>query len=565
MYYSPGAQSSWESVYYLQYHVQGGWLLRAIHFYAGQAMLVLIAVYLAQMVIGGACSGRARVLYWSVLLMGLTALALNLTGDLLPWDQNSRWATNIRVAYLGHLPGVGPWLSKLAIGGTQFGTLTLTRFLALHAGVFTALLTGLIALHWWMAGRRSKEQGAGSAERGAGSGEHEVSYWPWQAWRDAAACMVVAAAIVGLSLRHGTRGPEAGIELGAPADLVDDPGTARPEWSFRGLYQLHETLARYNVPEAVSIFVIPGLTLLVFCAMPWIGRSGAGRVVNAVIVLGVLAALAGLTWQSYAHDAHDANYLAAVQAGQQEADRVKELVVQPRPEGLAKEQQAGDAPRIPASGARTLLRDDPKTQGPRIFNRQCASCHDYSGPAEYGVIRPEKGKATAADLNGFASQQWLSEFLTVKGISSDKFFGKTKFRRSKMYGFVKETFSDYDDGDKKQIIAALAHEAQLLRDKPAAGKDVTAGAKLISENCTECHTFHGKGTHSGPDLSGYGSREWLIGIISNPAHGRFYGKSNDRMLAFAQWPDHPRKNILSRHELELLVGWLRGEWYEPSR
>ena len=35
MYYSPGAQSSWESVYYLQYHVQGGWLLRAVHFYTG--------------------------------------------------------------------------------------------------------------------------------------------------------------------------------------------------------------------------------------------------------------------------------------------------------------------------------------------------------------------------------------------------------------------------------------------------------------------------------------------------------------------------------------------------
>ena len=153
MYYSPGAQSSWESVYYLQYHVQGGWLLRAIHFYTGQAMLVLLGIYLVQMVIRGACSGRGSALYWTVLLMGLTTLALNLTGDLLPWDQNSYWATNIRMAYLGHLPGVGPWLSKLAVGGTQFGTLALTRFIVLHAGVFTPVLAGLIVLHAWTAAR----------------------------------------------------------------------------------------------------------------------------------------------------------------------------------------------------------------------------------------------------------------------------------------------------------------------------------------------------------------------------------------------------------------------------
>jgi ubiquinol-cytochrome c reductase cytochrome b subunit len=324
-------------------------------------------------------------------------------------------------------------------------------------------------------------------------------------------------------------------------------------------------LARNDVPEAVPIFIIPGLTVLVFFAMPWIGKSSAGRVVNAAILVGVLTGLVALTWQSFAHDAHDANYRAALQAGEREAERVKQLAVQPSPEEAAKGQPSGDVPRIPASGARTLLRDDPKTQGPRLFNRNCASCHDYSGPAEYGIVRPEKGKATAADLNGFAGQQWLSEFLTVKGISSDKFFGNTKFRRAKMYGFVKETFADYDDDEKKQIIAALAHEAQLKRDKHAADKDITAGAKLIGENCAECHTFHGKGTHSGPDLTGYGSREWLIGMISNPAHARFYGKSNDRMPAFVEWPDNPRKNILSQHDLELLVDWLREEWYEPKR
>ena len=39
MYYSPGAQTAWESVYYLQYEVTGGWLVRGIHHYAAQVLV----------------------------------------------------------------------------------------------------------------------------------------------------------------------------------------------------------------------------------------------------------------------------------------------------------------------------------------------------------------------------------------------------------------------------------------------------------------------------------------------------------------------------------------------
>ena len=36
------------------------------------------------------------------------------------------------------------------------------------------------------------------------------------------------------------------------------------------------------------------------------------------------------------------------------------------------------------------------------------------------------------------------------------------------------------------------------------------------------------------------------------------------MPAFAESTADPKKNVLSRQELELLVDWLRGEWYEPE-
>ena len=156
------AKTSWESVYYLQYQVLGGWLLRAIHFYTGQATLLLVGIYLVQMVLRGTYRAPREFLFWTVLLMGLATLGLNLTGDLLSWDQNSFWATGIRVAYLSHAPAIGPWLAKLAIGGPQFGTLTITRFLALHVGVCTAALLGLVLLHARIALRHGLEAAAGT-------------------------------------------------------------------------------------------------------------------------------------------------------------------------------------------------------------------------------------------------------------------------------------------------------------------------------------------------------------------------------------------------------------------
>ena len=68
----------------------------------------------------------------------------------------------------------------------------------------------------------------------------------------------------------------------------------------------------------------------------------------------------------------------------------------------------------------------------------------------------------------------------------------------------------------------------------------------------------------GPDLTCYGSREWLIGIISDPANRRFYGSRNERMPAYAKTPERPEDNILTARQIEMLSEWLAGQWYEPG-
>ena len=64
MCYSPSSRTAWESVYYIQYEMQGGWLLRGVHHFTAHAMIILLALHLVQVVIDGAYKAPREVNFW---------------------------------------------------------------------------------------------------------------------------------------------------------------------------------------------------------------------------------------------------------------------------------------------------------------------------------------------------------------------------------------------------------------------------------------------------------------------------------------------------------------------
>ncbi|HEY2837587.1 MAG TPA: c-type cytochrome, partial [Pirellulales bacterium] len=92
---------------------------------------------------------------------------------------------------------------------------------------------------------------------------------------------------------------------------------------------------------------------------------------------------------------------------------------------------------------------------------------------------------------------------------------------------------------------------------------IAKGDALIKDKagCTNCHRFGDQGDlGAAPDLGGYGSREWLLGMISDPKHERFYGEKNDRMPSFAEGP-LPALHRLTANQLGLIVDFLRQDWH----
>jgi len=145
--YSPGDSTAWGSVYFIQYEMQFGWLIRGLHHFGSQAMVVLLGVHMLQVVIAGAHLAPREINWWLGLALAGCVLGLSLTGYLLPWDQKGYWATRVATNIAGNTPGIGGELKQLIVGGDDYGNHTLTRFYALHVAILPLTLIVLILAH----------------------------------------------------------------------------------------------------------------------------------------------------------------------------------------------------------------------------------------------------------------------------------------------------------------------------------------------------------------------------------------------------------------------------------
>jgi ubiquinol-cytochrome c reductase cytochrome b subunit len=510
---------------------------------------------------------------------------LALTGYLLPWDQKGYWATQVATKIMGIVPFVGPDLQRLVVGGSEYGHHTLTRFFALHAGLLPGALIFFLVLHIAL----FRKHGLTAKIK---PGRPDQMFWPDQVLKDAVACLAVLLLVSFLAWQYPA-------ELGAPADPADSYDAARPEWYFLFLFQFLKFF-HGEMGELIGAIVIPGLLMGLLFMMPFIARLKFGHKLNVAMLFLLLAGAAALTGMAMREDANKPEHGAAVASAHADAERAIELAS----EG------------IPPTGALPLVRGDSKIQGGKLFRKHCASCHDHLDSEGKGITQPRElvfaagpdGKLPAdakpeptgaPNLYGFASRAWLTGFLNPQKIAaihfdatakpdekgkrfitsnSAPYFGNTSHRAGDMVGFVNDDLKELDDAGKKkleELIIALSAQAQLKSqaelDAHAERNGVIARGltnmteAITNTACTDCHKFGETDPQAGaPDLTGYGSREWLLAFIGNPEHERFYGEKNDRMPAFYNSPDAPAQNLLDQESIQMIVEWLRGEWYEPG-
>lgn len=624
MAYSPSSQTAWESVYFIQHQMAGGWFLRGVHHFMAQAMVVLLGMHMLQVVIDKAYKGPREVNFWLGLILMQLVLGLALTGYLLPWDQKGYWATNVATNLMSLIPfGIGEKIQTLVIGGTEYNHHTLTRFFAMHAGVLPALLVVFLVFH--ILGFRRHGITAKITR-----GRPDQYFWPHQVLLDGLACVVLVAIVVMLvihwdigGLLAGTlSGTHHGAELGAPADPAEPYGAARPEWYFLFLFQFLKYF--HGSWEIVGAIVIPGAIMGSLFLMPFIGRTKVGHIFNVAFLLLLLAGAGVLTGVAVYDDSRNEQFQQDLAEAENNAERIHELVQR---RAVKNDGTLSEPLLIPRLGAVHLMRNDPLTQGPKLFGRHCASCHDYANAdgadavrfvqyqqpetkaAEKGdptVVRAAAGAVvykphglTGSNLYGFASRAWIRGLLDPKKIAASElvgdatadpksdnpadyrrrivapYFGNTAHRDGEMVQWVQKHLGNEKPEknipaqDVDAIVAALSAQAQLPQQAEQDGSDsktILRGVELIQSTCAVyCHRFGDHGQLGlGPDLTGYGSYPWMLGLVSDPPHQRFYRNENDRMPSFAADLDHPEQQTVSVRELSLIIDWLRGDYYRAD-
>ena len=145
-FYTPTPQEAALSIQELSYSVPFGGLLRNLHFWAAQLLLIVSGLHLFRVVFTGSYAPPRRFNY--LLGMGLFVLVilLNFSGYILRWDKGIQWALVVGTNLARSIPLIGEWLYRFLVGGNQPGAATLIRFYSWH--LYGLTIAALILVIW---------------------------------------------------------------------------------------------------------------------------------------------------------------------------------------------------------------------------------------------------------------------------------------------------------------------------------------------------------------------------------------------------------------------------------
>ena len=269
-YYKPAAETARQSIAEIMVAVPYGWLVRSMHHWASNLMIVLTFVHFFSTLLVKAYR-RPRELTWltgSVML--LLVLFFGYSGYTLPYDERSFFAFNVGTDMAAAVPVVGTYLMEFLRGGDIVGTNTLNRFFAFHVGVLPLALLAVIVVHVILVQLHGMSVPI-SVLKKAEDEKREIPgkpMFPHFLWHDAVNCLLLFGGLVTLAMLIPSElGPE--IDLLKPA-----PEGVKPDWFFLWVYQILKWMPTYVLSIEGEIAGIVGLigAALVIVFAPFIDR-----------------------------------------------------------------------------------------------------------------------------------------------------------------------------------------------------------------------------------------------------------------------------------------------------
>lgn len=294
LYYRPSADTAFESVQFIITEVQFGWLIRSVHSWSANLLILTLFIHMFSVYFMSAYRSPREITWVSGVLLLFISIGFGFSGYLLPWNELAFFATKVGTDIAGVVPVVGHFMLRFLRGGDDVTGATLTRFFGFHVAVLPAISTVLIGLHVLLVQKHGMSVPPGVDEKDT----KKMKFVPNFLLRD----------LIGWILAIGVLAALAAIspwELGTKADaFASAPEGIKPEWYFLFMFQTLKYLPAkilFIEGEVVGIlaFSLGGLFLLL---VPFLNRTpgrGTRKLVFNIIGVGMVAFIVIMTIVGY--------------------------------------------------------------------------------------------------------------------------------------------------------------------------------------------------------------------------------------------------------------------------
>lgn len=138
--YIPSISEAFNSVYRIQFEVPFGGIIRGVHKYGADAVIIAATIRLYRIFIACDYKPNREFNVAIALLTLLLGMYSGLTGYLLIWNQRAFWATKVFATFPTYVESfyllgpthIGINTSQILLGGSSIGQATMTRFYSYH-------------------------------------------------------------------------------------------------------------------------------------------------------------------------------------------------------------------------------------------------------------------------------------------------------------------------------------------------------------------------------------------------------------------------------------------------
>ncbi len=284
-YYKPSAAEAFESVKLITTRVQFGWLIRSIHSWSANLMILSAFTHLFSTFFLKSYRPPREMTWVTGVFLFFMAMGLGFTGYLLPWNELSFFATKVGTQIAGSVPVVGSYLRTILRGGEEISDATITRFFALHVMVLPLITAAILGAHLMMVQLQGMSEPLSQISN---IKKKSMKFFPNFLLRDLIVWLFVLAGLFTLSVFFPW-------ELGRKADpFIPTPLGIKPEWYFMWMFQTLKIIpSRILVFDGEVLGILGfGLGAFALVILPFIDIRARKEKRNLILsILGVCAIL----------------------------------------------------------------------------------------------------------------------------------------------------------------------------------------------------------------------------------------------------------------------------------